>query len=69
MDQDFSHPRLRGGSSSQTAARLEKLDFWMRNLDYLADELLTDHLEGRLPRQAIEVHVSRMLSVAPWAAA
>ncbi|WP_430593279.1 hypothetical protein [Humidisolicoccus flavus] len=94
MDQDFGHPRLRGGSSSQTAARLlilldvlgmpvgdpppvpgavraissltrlEKLDFWMRNPDYLADELLTDHLEGRLPRQTIEVHVSRMLSLA-----
>ena len=83
--------RARGGSSSQTAARililldvlgipvelpcpvpnavsvfhsltrLEKLDFWLRNPDYLADELMTEYQEGRLPEDVVRAHVQRML--------
>lgn len=83
--------RTRGGSSSQTAARililldvlglpvehpcpvpnavrvvrsltrLEKLDFWLRNPDYLADELMTEYEEGRLPEATVREHVRRML--------
>lgn len=41
--------------------RLEKLDFWLRNPDYLADELLTELEEGRLPFDVVEQQVSRML--------
>jgi hypothetical protein len=85
------HARTRGGSSSQTAARililldvlglpveqpcpvssavrvvrsltrLEKLDFWLRNPDYLADELMTEYEEGRLPEASVGEHVRRML--------
>jgi hypothetical protein len=29
--------------------KLQKLDFWVRNPDYLADELLTEGEEGRIP--------------------
>jgi hypothetical protein len=84
-------PRFRGGSSSQTAARLlillnslgleveqpchvpdavrvvrsltrlEKLDFWLRNPDYLADELMTEFEAGRLPGTLVRAHVTRML--------
>jgi len=84
-------PRFRGGSSSQTAARLlillnslglevgqscdvpdavrvirsltrlEKLDFWLRNPDYLADELMTEFEAGRLPDTLVRNHVARML--------
>jgi DNA-binding PadR family transcriptional regulator len=84
--------RARGGSASQTAARililidvlglpvelpcpvpdavrvvrsltrLEKLDFWLRNPDYLADELMTEYEEGRLAEAAVRVPVQRMLS-------
>lgn len=83
--------RIRGGSSSQTAARLlilldvlgleveevcpipgavrvirsltrlEKLDFWLRNPDYLADELMTEYEAGRLPEALVREHVQRML--------
>lgn len=83
--------RTRGGSASQTAARililidvlglpvecpcpvpdavrvvrsltrLEKLDFWLRNPDYLADELMTEYEEGRLPEASVRQHVQRML--------
>lgn len=85
-------PRSRGGSASQTAARLlilmdalggeveqpcsvpeavrvmrsltrlEKLDFWLRNPDYLADELMTELEAGRLPDTLVREHVTRMLS-------
>ena len=84
-------PRVRGGSSSQTAARLlilldtlgleveqpcdvpdavrvvrsltrlEKLDFWLRNPDYLADELMTELEAGRLPDTLVKHNVARML--------
>lgn len=83
--------RTRGGSASQTAARililldvlglpverpcpvpeavrvvrsltrLEKLDFWLRNPDYLADELMTEYEAGRLPDATVREHVRRML--------
>lgn len=83
--------RRRGGSTSQTAARvlivldvlgtpvpplcdvdgavaivsslirLQKLDFWLRNPDYLADELLTELEQGRVPLEEVQPHVLRML--------
>jgi len=34
--------------------RIQKLDFWMRNPDYLADELLNDHDAGQGPADALE---------------
>lgn len=34
--------------------RIQKLDFWMRNPDYLADELLNDHEVGQGPEDALE---------------
>ena len=41
--------------------RLQKLDFWLRNPDYLADELLTEFEQGRVPLHQIQPHVLRML--------
>lgn len=88
----LSDARRRGGSPSQTAARVlvmldvlgtpvaadgdvadavavissltrvQKLDFWLRNPDYLADELLTEYESGRVGLADIEHHVQRMLS-------
>lgn len=85
-------PRHRGGTSSQTAARLlilmdvlgtpvepacdvpeavrvmrsltrlEKLDFWLRNPDYLADELMIELEASRLPSATVQPHVERMLA-------
>lgn len=42
--------------------RLQKLDFWLRNPDYLADELLTELETGRVERELVEPDVRRMLS-------
>ena len=42
--------------------RLQKLDFWLRNPDYLADELLTEFEQGLVPLELISSHVFRMLS-------
>lgn len=42
--------------------RLAKLDFWLRNPDYLADDLLTDLEAGLIIRSEIEAHIARMLS-------
>lgn len=42
--------------------RLQKLDFWLRNPDYLADELLTEYEEGRVTLDEIQPHVLRMLT-------
>ncbi len=42
--------------------RLQKLDFWLRNPDYLADELLTEFEQGRVPLDEIKAHVQRMLN-------
>ena len=42
--------------------RLAKLDFWLRNPDYLADDLLTDFDDGLIARADIEAHITRMLS-------
>ncbi|GAA1732811.1 hypothetical protein [Microbacterium paludicola] len=42
--------------------RLQKLDFWLRNPDYLADELLTDFENGILRLDQVQPHVVRMLS-------
>lgn len=42
--------------------RLQKLDFWLRNPDYLADELLTEYENGLVPREHVQPHVVRMLS-------
>ncbi|KQR66497.1 hypothetical protein [Frigoribacterium sp. Leaf172] len=41
--------------------RLQKLDFWLRNPDYLADELLTDYEQGLVSFEEIQLHVVRML--------
>jgi hypothetical protein len=41
--------------------RLQKLDFWLRNPDYLADELLTEYEMGRIRLNKIQPHVGRML--------
>lgn len=41
--------------------RLQKLDFWLRNPDYLADELLTEFESGRVMLDQIKPHVVRML--------
>ena len=43
-------------------SRLAKLDFWMRNPDYLADELLTDIEGAGLDPKIALPHVDRMLS-------
>lgn len=91
LSMPLSDARRRGGSTSQTAARvlvlldvlgtpvaepcdvddavavvsslirLQKLDFWLRNPDYLADELLTEYEQGRVPLDEIQPHVQRML--------
>lgn len=42
--------------------RVQKLDFWMRNPDYLADELLTEFESGRVELEHIQPHVQRMLA-------
>lgn len=42
--------------------RLEKLDFWLRNPDYLADELLTEYEAGNLGWEALNGHARRMLA-------
>ena len=41
---------------------VQKLDFWLRNPDYLADELLTEFESGRVEMDIIQPHVQRMLS-------
>jgi hypothetical protein len=47
----------------KSLTRLEKLDFWMRNPDYLADELMTEFADKRLSLQVAQPAVSRMLSI------
>lgn len=42
--------------------RVQKLDFWLRNPDYLADELLTEFEVGRVKLDTIQPHVQRMLT-------
>jgi hypothetical protein len=42
--------------------RLEKLDFWMRNPDYLADELMTEVEANRVSRSDVEEDILRMLT-------
>lgn len=46
----------------RSLTRLEKIDFWMRNPDYLADELLSDFELGKLTLSDVEPHVVRMLA-------
>lgn len=41
--------------------RVQKLDFWLRNPDYLADELLTEFESGRASLGAVQPAVRRML--------
>lgn len=41
--------------------RVQKLDFWLRNPDYLADELLTELENGRVDLSRVGPHVRRML--------
>lgn len=41
--------------------RLMKADFWLRNPDYLADELLSELEAGRQPPGTVFAHVVRML--------
>ncbi|WP_308818037.1 hypothetical protein [Pseudonocardia alni] len=45
--------------------RLQALDFWLRNPDYLADELLTEVEAGRLDRSFIEVASSLLSAPEP----
>lgn len=42
--------------------KLEKLDFWVRNPDYLAGELLTEYEEGNRTAAEVGPHVLRMLT-------
>lgn len=42
--------------------RLQKLDFWLRNPDYLADELLTELEQNRVSLDDVQPHVQRMLN-------
>jgi len=50
----------------RASSRLAKLDFWLRNPDYLADELLNDIDAGKLRPAVGLAEVDRMLSgVAP----
>jgi hypothetical protein len=46
----------------RATSRLVKLDFWMRNPDYLADELLNDIEAGDLDAAAGLPHAARMLA-------
>ncbi|WP_218779426.1 hypothetical protein [Streptomyces sp. NRRL B-24572] len=47
---DLADPGLAGAVGVvRTQVRLQKLDFWLRNPDYLADELLTDFETSREP--------------------
>lgn len=46
----------------RSLTRLEKLDFWLRNPDYLADELMIELEAGRLPIETLRPHVQRMLA-------
>lgn len=46
----------------ESLTRIQKLDFWMRNPDYLADELLTEFEKGRVSLPDIRDHVARMLT-------
>lgn len=41
-------------SEMRGQVRIQKLDFWMRNPDYLADELLNDYEAGHGPEDAME---------------
>jgi hypothetical protein len=45
----------------ESLTRLMKADFWLRNPDYLADELLSELEAGRQPPEAIFPNVIRML--------
>lgn len=46
----------------RSLTRLEKLDFWLRNPDYLADELMIELEAARLPLATVRPHVERMLA-------
>lgn len=46
----------------RSSSRLAKLDFWLRNPDYLADELLNDIVAGELDPANALAEVDRMLS-------
>ncbi|MFD9452692.1 hypothetical protein ACFWBC_06340 [Streptomyces sp. NPDC059985] len=47
---ELADPQLAGTVGVvRTQVRLQKLDFWLRNPDYLADELLTDYESSREP--------------------
>lgn len=46
----------------RATSRLAKLDFWVRNPDYLADELLTDIEAGAVDPTAGLAHAARMLT-------
>jgi hypothetical protein len=45
----------------ESLTRLMKADFWLRNPDYLADELLSELEAGRQPAETIFPNVIRML--------
>lgn len=46
----------------QSLTKFEKFDFWVRNPDYLADELLTELEQGTRTLDEVTPHVVRMLS-------
>ena len=46
----------------RSTSRLAKLDFWLRNPDYLANEMLNDVESGALDPGAAFPHIERMLS-------
>jgi len=45
----------------ESLTRLMKADFWLRNPDYLADELLSELEAGRQPAKTVFEQVTRML--------
>lgn len=49
-------------SKVASLTRLEKLDFWLRNPDYLAADLMIDYEDGHLTFDEVQPHLQRMLS-------
>lgn len=59
VDDDCDVPQAVKVVASLT--RLEKLDFWMRNPDYLADELMTELEDGLLTDEIVRAEIPRLL--------
>jgi hypothetical protein len=57
------HPSVTGAVRClQSLTKFEKFDFWVRNPDYLADELLFEFVQGTRSFDEVSPHVVRMLS-------